>query len=195
MEKIIDKIIEEMKKSNTLIDDEEIVRYGLEIMISKAFFAVIIAIIGLIMGCIVESVIFTLSFSLLRQYGGGYHADTRNKCFYLSVITLIAALSIIMFAENFQFLAIPLLMVAIISVIYILCKAPIDTFGKPLDEDEIKYYGGRARVITVILIIAAAIFWLLRLRDISFTVLTGIIIEAYLMIKGQIDKNRSGANI
>lgn len=81
MEIIIGKIIDEMKKSDLLTDDEEIVRYGLEIMISKAFFAVIIAVIGLIMGCFAESIIFTISFSLLRQYGGGYHAETRKNVF------------------------------------------------------------------------------------------------------------------
>ena len=195
MEIIIGKIIDEMKKSDLLTDDEEIVRYGLEIMISKAFFAVIIAVIGLIMGCFAESIIFTISFSLLRQYGGGYHAETRKKCFYSSIITLIAALGIIILAEKVQLFTVPLLIASVISAIYILCKAPIDTFSKPLDEDEIKYYGSRARLITVILITAAVIFWCLKFNDISFTVLTGIIIEAHLMIKGQMKKDRRGANV
>ncbi len=43
MDKLLDKIIENMKKNDCLTDDEEIVRFGLEIMIEKAIFIVIIA--------------------------------------------------------------------------------------------------------------------------------------------------------
>ena len=49
MDKIIDKIIKKMKISDSLTDDEEIVRYGLEIMITKMIFAVSIAVVGLLM--------------------------------------------------------------------------------------------------------------------------------------------------
>lgn len=186
MDRLIDKIIIEMKTSNSLTDDEEIVRIGLELMISKLFFSVIIAIIGVMMNCFIESILFTMSFSLLREYGGGYHAETRKKCFVLSILTLIAALSIIKIAESCQFLTFPILGIALFSVIYILIKAPIDTFNKRFDEAEIRIYGKRARVLTIVLAVAAALLWIFRCNDFTFTVLMAIIIEAYLMLKGQI---------
>ncbi len=37
MDKLIDKIVLEMKSSDSLTDDEEIIRAGLEILLSKAF--------------------------------------------------------------------------------------------------------------------------------------------------------------
>lgn len=52
MEQIIDKIIEAMKSSDSLTDDEEIVRRGLEAIAIKIFFAVIIIIVGLLLGCL-----------------------------------------------------------------------------------------------------------------------------------------------
>lgn len=186
MDRLIDKIIIEMKRSDSLTYDEEIVRTGLELIISKMFFAVIIAVIGLIMNCFIESILFTASFSLLREYGGGYHAETRKKCFVLSITTLVASLSIIKLAENFQVLTFPLCGIALISVIYILVKAPIDTSNKRFDEDEIRVYGIKARLFTVVLLSAALLLWLLKFSDFAVTVLTGIIVEAYLMLKGQI---------
>ena len=49
MEQIIDKIIEAMKNSDSLTDDEEIVRRGLEVIAIKLFFAIIIIIAGLLL--------------------------------------------------------------------------------------------------------------------------------------------------
>ena len=186
MDKLLDKIIENMKKNDSLTDDEEVVRFGLEIMIERAIFIVIIMVLGLLTRCFLESIVFAVCFTPLREYGGGYHAETRKKCFVLSILTLIAALSIIKLVESFQFLMFPICGIALISVIYILIKAPIDTPNKRFDEDEIRVYGRKARLLTVILLVAAVLLWILKLGNFTFSILTGIIIQAYLMIKGQI---------
>lgn len=187
MEIIISKAMRFISKDKDFDEDkEEIIRYGLEIMITKTLFAVVIVVIGLLMMCFWESVVFAMSFTLLREYGGGYHAETRKKCFVLSILTLIASLSIIKLAENFQVLTLPICVVAFISVIYILIKAPIDTPNKRFDEDEIRVYGRKARLLTVVLLAVVLLLWILKLSDFAVTVLTGIIVEAYLMLKGQV---------
>lgn len=187
MEIILDKVMAFISKDDDFGEDEaEVVRYGLEIVITRTFFAIIIAIIGLLMNCFWESVVFAISFSLLREYGGGYHAETRKKCFVLSILTLVAALSIIKLAESFYLLTFPLCGISLISFIYILLKAPIDTPNKRFDEDEIKVYGKKARLVTAILLVASVFLWFFNLSDFAFTILTGIIIQAYLLVKGQI---------
>ena len=187
MEIILNKVMTFITKDNELDDDEaEVVRYGLEIVITRAIFVVIIAITGLLMNCLFESAVFAVSFTLLREYGGGYHAETRKKCFVLSILTLVVSLSIIKFAESFQILTLPLCIAAFISALYILLKAPIDTPNKRFDEDDVKIFGRKARLLTVILLAASILLWVLKLSDFTFTVLTGIIVEAYLMLKGQI---------
>ena len=107
----------------------------------------------------------------------------------LSILTLAAALSIIKLVENFQLLTFPFYGIALVSVIYILLNAPIDTLNKRFDDDEIKVYGKRARLLTVIISAIAALLWCLRLGNFTFSILTGIIVEAYLMIKGQISNS------
>lgn len=186
MDKLLDSIIENMKKADSLTDDEELIRFGLEVMIEKLIFICIVVILGLLMNCFFESILFTLSFSILREYGGGYHAETRKKCFVLSILTLVASLSIIKLAENFQVLTFLICAVAFISAIYILIKAPIDTPNKRFDEDEVRVYGRKARLLTVILLSVALFLWVLKFNDFAVTVLTGIIVQAYLMLKGQI---------
>lgn len=187
MEIILNKVMTFLSKDNDLDEDEsEVVRYGLEIMITRAIFAFVIVAIGLLMRCFLESAVFAVSFTLLREYGGGYHAETRKKCFVLSILTLVVSLSIIKLAESFQILTLPLCGAALISAIYILIKAPIDTPNKRFDEDDVKIFGRKARLLTVVLWAAAILLWVLKLSDFTFTVLTGIIVEAYLMLKGQI---------
>lgn len=195
MDKLLDKIIEEMKKDNALTDNkenEEIVRVGLEILITKVFFTITILIVGLLMKCFFESIVFTISFSMLREYGGGYHAESRTKCLVLSFITLVVALGMIVLNNMFHVLMLPTFILSIISVIYILYKAPIDTSNKRLDKDEIRVYGNKARILTIIMFLVAVFLLYIRYNNLAFAVLTGIIMEAYLMIKGQIYNYRYG---
>ena len=184
MEQIIDKIIEAMKNSDSLTDDEEIVRRGLEVIAIKLFFAIIIA--GLLLGCFFESILFTIAFTSLRQYSGGYHADSQKKCFVLSTLMLVISLSIIKSIKIFPQLILPLSIITFISIIYVFAAAPIDTPNKRLDNDEIRVYGKRARIFAAILTITAAVLCSLNLNELASAVMTGIFMSAYLMLKGHI---------
>lgn len=186
MEKIIDKIIDAMKSSNSLTDDEEIVRRGLEVIAIKFFFAVIIIIVGLLFGCFFESVLFTIAFTSLRQYSGGYHADRQSKCFVLSTLMLIISLVIIKSIKTFPQLILPFGIITLISIVYVLVAAPIDTPNKRLDKDEIRVYGKRARIFAAVLTITAVVLFFLDLNVFASAVMTGIVMSAYLMLKGQI---------
>lgn len=186
MEQLIDKIIDAMKKSDSLTDDEEIVRRGLEIIGIKIFFAVIIIIAGLLLGCFFESILFTIAFTSLRQYSGGYHADSQRKCFVLSTLMLIISLSVIKVIKIFPQLILPLSIITFISIIYIFAAAPIDTPNKRLDNDEIRVYGKRARIFAAILTITAAVLCFFDINAFASAVMTGIVMNAYLMLKGQI---------
>lgn len=186
MEQIIDKIIEAMKNSDSLTDDEEIVRRGLEVIAIKIFFAVIIIISGLLLGCFFESILFTTAFTSLRQYSGGYHADSQKKCFVLSTLMLVISLSIIKSIKIFPQLILPLSIITFISIVYVFVAAPIDTPNKRLDNNEVRVYGKRARIFAAILTITAAVLCSLNLNALASSVMTGIVMSAYLMLKGHI---------
>ena len=85
-----------------------------------------------------------------------------------------------------------LFVISYISSVYIFVTAPIDTESNRLDEIEIKVYGRRARVITTLLLILSTVLYVLKLDNYSITVITGIIIEAYLMLAGKIKNIRKG---
>lgn len=195
MDRIIDKIIERMKISDSLTADEEIVRYGLEIMITKMIFAVSIAVVGLLMKSFFEGVVFTAAYSLVRQYGGGSHAKTRIMCYIRSMLTFAAALVIIKLVGYLPVLTVPLSVLTVASVVYIFFAAPIDSENKRLDSDEIRVYGRKARIMAAAMLVVSVILLLLKLNIFAFSVMTGIIVSAFLMVVGQIENYRSGENV
>ncbi len=194
MEKIIDKIIEKMKNSDSLSADEEIVRYGLDIMITKFIFTVSIAVVGLLMKSFFEGVVFTAAYSLVRQYGGGSHAKTRIGCYIRSMLTFAAALVIINSVGYLPILTVPLSVLTVASVVYIFFAAPIDSENKRLDSDEIRVYGRKARIMASAMLVVSVILLLLKFNIFAFSAMTGIIVSAFLMVVGQIENYRSGEN-
>lgn len=195
MDKIIDRIIEKMKVSDSLTDDEEIVRYGLEIMITKMIFAVSIAVVGLLMKSFFEGAVFTIAYCLIRQYGGGGHAKTRIVCYIRSMLTFVMALVIIQAVGYLPILTVPLSALSVISVVYIFFAAPIDSENKRLDNDEIRIYGRKARIMATAMLIVSVILLLMKLNVFAFSVMTGILTSAFLMVVGQIENYRSGENV
>lgn len=189
MKKITDKIFCAMKNKNIMVD-EEVVKYGLEIIFTKVLFAIIIASIGILTKCFLESIIYTITFSLLRQYGGGYHAKTKQKCFVLSVLMLICAIFIIKTAQSFDVFIILEAVITLLSVIYIITTAPIDTPNKRLDADELRIYGKRTGITVCILVIILGICLYIKAYRFSTAMMIGIIMEAYLMLKGQINNKK-----
>jgi hypothetical protein len=190
MKKITDKIFFAMKNKNIMVD-EEVVKYGLEIIFTKVLFAIIIVSIGILTKCFLESIIYTITFSLLRQYGGGYHAETKQKCFVLSVLMLICAIFIIKKAQSCDVFIILEAVITLLSVIYIITTAPIDTPSKRLDADELRIYGKRTGITVCILVIILGICLYIKAYRFSTAIMIGIIMEAYLMLKGQINNKRT----
>jgi len=190
MKKITDKIFFAMKNKNIMVD-EEVVKYGLEIIFTKVLFAIIIVSIGILTKCFLESIIYTITFSLLCQYGGGYHAETKQKCFVLSVLMLICAIFIIKKAQSCDVFIILKAVITFLSVIYIITIAPIDTPNKRLDADELRIYGKRTGITVCILVIILEICLYIKAYRFSTAIMIGIIMEAYLMLKGQINNKRT----
>lgn len=69
-----------IKKNIVKKEEENIYKYGFELLLSAILSFIIMIVIGLIAGKIIESLIFYVCFILVRTYTGGYHAKTHLKC-------------------------------------------------------------------------------------------------------------------
>lgn len=83
MRYIVDKVLEKLKnndKESIVSKNEEIYRYGIELVVSSMMGAGIVFFEGMIMKIPLEATVFCISFAVLRIYAGGYHANSYTKC-------------------------------------------------------------------------------------------------------------------
>ena len=67
-------------------DDIDKCKYGIDLFISSFLEIISILAIAAILGNFIETVLLFVFFIPLRIYAGGYHADTKLKCFIISLV-------------------------------------------------------------------------------------------------------------
>ena len=73
-------------------EKREIIEYGKERIKSNITGFIIILVIGIIFNLVLESFIFSISFFLQRRYAGGYHADTKWRCYIISIFLITVSI-------------------------------------------------------------------------------------------------------
>lgn len=144
-------------------DDIPLIYYGL----TQGFFLILNLLISLTIGilCGVFLQCFWTVFLLfpLRIYAGGYHAQTRTSCFFISIFMILITSLIL------RYFTIPGNVCTAFSGIltaFIWKQAPLDTENKRLDDEERKKYRKKTHII--LLIHALLIITCITLKNISF---------------------------
>lgn len=127
MLRVISKKISACFAHKGIIDenDIEVYSYGFEILISELIGWSIIAILMMILKKYYETLIFFVTYILIRIHAGGYHANSHLKCFLFFSISYV----IIMFVGELipvNIHSICSICIAIINVIIIYMFAPIE---------------------------------------------------------------------
>ena len=75
-------------ENNTYIDENEksIVRFGVSMMISNIITLVVAIVIAMVLRMLPEGILLLVSIIVLRQYAGGYHANSQRLCGFISCI-------------------------------------------------------------------------------------------------------------
>lgn len=92
MNYLISKILTFITEQNGISNDEEVqdfYRYGIEISISSLLNIILVLLVGLLIGHLLESVVYLILFILIRSFTGGYHADTYFRCNLLMCTTFV----------------------------------------------------------------------------------------------------------
>lgn len=120
-------------------DDIDKCKYGIDLFISsflEIFSILIIAVFG---GNFIETVLLFVFFIPLRIYAGGYHADTKMKCYLISLMMygfsyVIASISPCKIYSVIDVCG------TVFSLIVVLIKAPIIHDNKRVNDIERKNY-------------------------------------------------------
>ncbi len=174
--------------ANITEDEIEVYKYGIEITISSLLNIIIILILSLIFNNVISGLCFLFCFILLRQFTGGYHAESYFKCNLALAISYLCVL----FAGNF-IVKLPLSLVEgllIIGLIIVTIFSPVNNKHKPLTAPK-KIVCKRISIIiysslTVISIVLKSLnnyYWTVIALTLLVVALM-IIIEIYLQKEG-----------
>ncbi|WP_411682629.1 accessory gene regulator ArgB-like protein [Clostridium thailandense] len=116
-------------------DNEEIIAYGAFNLLQAIFCIFWVVILGIILKVLVQALIISFSWALLRKYSGGAHASTPNRCAGIGAVET-SALALIV-NEVFPLFSIEIigfiLVLCMVSSYYIINKlAPVDSEAKPI---------------------------------------------------------------
>jgi len=153
--KIVDKIVVRLIEDGAIEEeDREIYEYGLHYGIATLINILCTLLIGLCMGMFVEAVLFMIVYIPLRSYAGGIHAKTELRCFIYSNLIVVVILAV---GKLLADTLIVQLIAGIIAAGIIIFFAPVEDQNKPLDEDEVRIYGRKARKILLIEIVGIGV--------------------------------------
>lgn len=116
--------------------DTGIYEYGLSIILYFLINLTIIFMIGGALGCIPESICYTLCYIILRRFTGGYHARTPVACCLFSTLMFFASITVVRAG------LVNLYLIAAVAILAIVCSCiiPVDTENKKLSSKEKKVY-------------------------------------------------------
>lgn len=188
LNKLSARIIEWLISVHSISEaDKELYIYGSFVLLSNIFYIFITIIIGFIFHCVFHLLILYVSLFFLRNYAGGYHANSETKCEIITTFTIL--LSAILIKYTVQSDNLLLLIISIICALIIVIFAPVTSAAKPLDAAEIK----RNKIITLIIVcilgVSIAIAFTFHIKMIYLPCCLSLIIETIALLGGII-KNR-----
>ncbi len=149
IDRLSDNILNYLLKSEVIsnsVDEKEYYKYGIEITISSILNIVLILLIGIVFQSFYESLIFLTFFILLRQFTGGYHANSYFKCNLCFCISFLLTLLLYYLTRNSLDTYMSIL-ITVTSTSFIALHCPIANKNKPIQTKNINKF----KVISILL--------------------------------------------
>ncbi len=127
--------------------DRELYQYAYESLISHITYISTLLVFGWLFGLVLESLVYFVFIFALRIYTGGFHQNSKFKCFITSVG---AYLLIPLIAPLLQSQVLFLWVLLILSDLFILVRTPIESKNKPLSDKEFARCKFRSRIILLL---------------------------------------------
>lgn len=116
-------------------EDAEICSYGLEIFFASAIELIAIFIISAFAGNFLPTLLFFSFFIPLRIYAGGYHADTKLKCFFVSLLVYFVFSVILAYLPHNLYVYMIVAELAF-TLTMVVAKAPVVHYNKSINSKE-----------------------------------------------------------
>ncbi len=133
---------------NDSSDVKEYYKYGIELTISSLLNIILIMGIGILFCSIIESIIFLVCFILIRQFTGGFHANTYFKCNFSFCLAFTVVLIMYYITLGHIHLWVSGL-ISILCVAIIVFHCPIEHINKPIPKHKRKIHKIAATILGI----------------------------------------------
>lgn len=186
----IEKLADIIMENNNSNVDKDIIVYGLISTITQGVSIIITILLGIIFQLILESLVFLISYSIIRMYAGGYHCKEAIQCYVISTGIMVTVLTIVKITPIWYIIPISVF-IFMVSVPILLTLAPLETTNKPLDEVEREHYRKKTILhLSIEYCIMPILFWaelhtLAFVMSLGILITTGVVFLQYQINKGE----------
>lgn len=168
-------------------DNYELYEYAIYIILSSAFHMATVIVLGLVFNLLTESLVFYLSFIVIRKFAGGYHAKTPVRCYLFSFASNIIILYLVKWLSSINTLFIFIFIIfELLCVVLILLISPLDTENNPLTGQEKKMYRMLTSIITILIFIISSLCFFKGYRNIGSSMICGVVMSALVLLMRKI---------
>ena len=179
----ISKKISNYIVSNGSVDDEEVLAYGAECLINQLISGGLLLIVGFLTNHVLELLVWSFSYSILRINLGGLHAPTHFWCIVIGTFIGASSMFVSSFWQSHIYLTIICLALAVVASVII---APVSHKHKQHLQEHRKKIKQKVIVTLVCECLVIIIFALLGLKIIASYIVSGIIMATALAVLGMI---------
>ena len=165
------------------LDEVKIVKDGLESIGSNLLGFLVTLVIGGILGFFSEGFILWILVFPLRKNAGGFHADTKGRCFLISIVVLMLSFALLLYVKIPKIVC---LLITTILFLAIFVMAPVGNHNKVLDGLEQKVYKKRTRITLAIEGVLFVSSFILGWETICILIMVGFAIVGISLIAGRI---------
>lgn len=160
----------------------DVYAYGLQAGFETLLNVITTLVIGILLGCPLESMVFLAGYSTLRTYAGGYHAESALSCYLISCVLVAASM---LFCSRLSVAYYGLMVwVTVLAVVVITLLAPVPATHKPLDQAEYRCYRKRCIVRLGIEVCVFVLLFSMHLYRFAWSLAAVLILTGLLMLIG-----------
>ena len=164
-------------------EDIEIYKYGFETICSTIIGFVITLAIGMIFRMFFLSIAYYVIFVTIRQFTGGYHANSYFKCNLTFAVVTTLVFGFTKMAVYSQTYTIPNhILFLVLSFIVILHFAPVENENKPLDQMQKKRNRYIAIVLTLVISVLSCAVYIFSVKTSALMAFTQLSIAVLIVI-------------
>lgn len=190
--KLSNRITQKLLKRNVIPEeDQELYAYGLFMIISYSAFFLIAIVFGVILNIAFSSIIFFISFCLIRNYAEGIHANSEIKCSIITTLSILISEILIRIFIDYCLVWAAFVML-IISSICLTAIKPVAASQKEISAQERFNYHKKVILLTFSALIISIVGIVLPIHNVTISLSIGLSLASVLLVVGKINHIKSG---